>query len=1307
LLENTGNYVSIHSWDSDAPPVQDIPIATCATAHTFPDGTTIILVFNQALFLGDAHENSLICPNQLRCNGIMVDECPRHLANGSKTTHSIHVHEDEMTIPLEMDGVISYFSCHKPTKQELRTCERIEMTSPDEWDPKSLDFNRNERKLNVLGTQSRGLMAFDYEHETEKVIEKLDPVYSASHFIKAISRIYKVVSEKTRNAISADNLASIWGIGLDAAKATLNVTTQSFIRQGVKPMEQRYRTAHRQFFYDQLNDRFYADVMFSTHKSLSGNTCATVFVNGSKCSYVQPMEKKSETPEALQNFYDDIGVPNHLHTDGGGEFTGKRWKKVRITGGICKQTTTEPHSPWQNAAEMEIKELKKQVARLMKRSRCSPRLWDYAITYVSQIRSRTAFGTRKQKSRTGYEIVTGNTPDISEWAEFQWYQPVWFYDNTESWPTQQKKLARWLGVSHRVGQAMCYFILMPTGRVISRTSVHSPTPAELETQEFKNRLSEYDRNVKERIDGQGHTLTGDWQGTEKDVFFEYDDNEPEPAISDPDWTRKEADDYTEETFDNLVSAQVQLPFGGEMKRGTVANRKRDNNGNPLGMRHENPLLDSRVYEINFDDGTVGEFQANMIAENIFAKVDSDGNEHVIFDEIIDHKKDNSAVTIENMYLPSGDGSNPKLRRTTIGWKLCVQWKDGTTSWIPLKELKESNPVETAEYAVANKLDQEPAFVWWIKDVLKKRDRIIKAVKSRYLRRTHKFGIEIPKTVREALELDKTNGNDYWRKAIEKEMKNVMPAFKFTDNVDGKETIGLQKIKCHMIFDVKMDFTRKARFVAGGHMTEPPASITYSSVVARDSVRIAFMLAALHEVDVLAADIGNAYLNAPCREKVYCMCGPEFGPNEGKTALIVRALYGLKSSGAAWRAHLAQTMHDIGFKPTRADPDVWIRPAIKPDGYKYYEYVLIYVDDILCCSHKAKDIMDTLAGLYRLKEDPKTGKKYDKPTRYLGANLCEYKLDDDMNTYWSISAEEYVKEAVRNVEAELDKVGMKFNSRIQGPMATGYKPELDVTPLLDPGRANYYQNLIGILRWSVELGRIDIHYHVAVLSRYLAAPREGHLEQVFSIFAYLKRHLTYKLVMDSTPVTWDEKKFPKHNWDDFYPDAAEQLPPNMPEPRGKSVQINCFVDADHAGDVVSRRSHTGIILYVNRAPIIWYSKRQNTVETSTFGSEFIAMKIATEMIEGLRYKLRMFGVPIDGPANVFGDNQSVITNASVPESPLKKKHVAICYHRVREACASDTIRIAKEKSETNLTDILTKNVPRPQHKYLAELILRYS
>ena len=309
----------------------------------------------------------------------------------------------------------------------------------------------------------------------------------------------------------------------------------------------------------------------------------------------------------------------------------------------------------------------------------------------------------------------------------------------------------------------------------------------------------------------------------------------------------------------------------------------------------------------------------------------------ILDEIIDYRK-NAAVAIsdDDRYIIGANG-NRHPRQTTKGWELCVLWKDKSTSWVALKDLKERSPVKVTEFAVANGIANEPAFSWWIKDALKKRDRIISAVKTRYLKRAHKFGIRMPKTVQEALQIDRETGTDFWRKAIQKEMKNVRVAFKFLDTGE-RVPIGYKWIECHLIFDVKMDFTRKARFVAGGHMTDPPSTLTYSSVVSRDSVRIAFMLAALNDVDLLAADIGNAYLNAPTRERVYTTAGLEFGAElQGQSVLIIRALYGLKSSGAAWRAHLAGTLQSLGFNSCLADPDVWFRAATKPDGFEYYDY----------------------------------------------------------------------------------------------------------------------------------------------------------------------------------------------------------------------------------------------------------------------------------------------------------------------------------------------------------------------------------
>ena len=115
----------------------------------------------------------------------------------------------------------------------------------------------------------------------------------------------------------------------------------------------------------------------------------------------------------------------------------------------------------------------------------------------------------------------------------------------------------------------------------------------------------------------------------------------------------------------------------------------------------------------------------------------------------------------------------------------------------------------------------------------------------------------------------------------------------------------------------------------------------------------------------------------------------------------------------------------------------------------------------------------------------------------------------------------------------------------------------------------------------------------------------------------------------------------------------------------------------------------MFLFVQNAPIIWFSKRQNTVEAATFGSEFVALRICKELIVALRYKLRMFGVPIEGPTNVFCDNRGVVRNASIPESTLMKKHNAINYHAVQEAAAAGIIRVGKEDGETNIADLLTK------------------
>ena len=162
-----------------------------------------------------------------------------------------------------------------------------------------------------------------------------------------------------------------------------------------------------------------------------------------------------------------------------------------------------------------------------------------------------------------------------------------------------------------------------------------------------------------------------------------------------------------------------------------------------------------------------------------------------------------------------------------------------------------------------------------------------------------------------------------------------------------------------------------------------------------------------------------------------------------------------------------------------------------------------------------------------------------------------------------------------------------------------------------------------------------------------------------------------------------------DWTEFYGDVWEEDPPDMPEPLGKPVYINTFVDADHAGNVVTRRSHSGIMIFVNNALIKSFSKRQNTVESSTYGSEMVAMRLERDFIVEMKIKLKMFGVPIGGPANVYCDNKGVVSNTSISESTLTKKHNSINYHVIREAAAAGILRVAKENTLSNLADVLTK------------------
>ena len=325
-------------------------------------------------------------------------------------------------------------------------------------------------------------------------------------------------------------------------------------------------------------------------------------------------------------------------------------------------------------------------------------------------------------------------------------------------------------------------------------------------------------------------------------------------------------------------------------------------------------------------------------------------------------------------------------------------------------------LETARYAINNRIDKEPAFIWWVPNAMKKARHIVSKVKSKYWERTHKYGIRIPKTVQEAYAIDAENGDSYWTEVIREEVAKIKGAVR-VHNGPVEKLIGYQKITGHIIFDIKLGegFRRKARYVGDGHKTKTPSSVTYSSVVARDSVRILLMIAALNDLDIEGADIANVYLTAPCREKVWIRGGIEFEDLAGEILIIEKALYGLKSSGAAFRAFLAETFDNMGFTSSVADPDVWMRPNCKCDGEEYYEYIVCYVDDVLGISHDAVGLMKEIQKDFRFKKD-----KIEPPKMYLGAYLEEKVLNG--KNVWTMCSKDYVKLAVENIQERLKKDG---------------------------------------------------------------------------------------------------------------------------------------------------------------------------------------------------------------------------------------------------------------------------------------------
>ena len=319
-----------------------------------------------------------------------------------------------------------------------------------------------------------------------------------------------------------------------------------------------------------LNTTFYTDTLFAKCKSIIGNTVAQVYTDGQGFVHVDPRTSKALAGLTLDTLTETVGVPNKIIYDGAQEQIGpnshfqKSMRKHRIQG-----HQTEPYSQWQNRAEDSVRELKRRWKRRMIKRRAPKRIWDFGFVYEAEILSRIARG---RDGRTGIERITGDSCDISEWVDFEFYDLCWYWDTPHD--SENPKIGRWLGVSHRVGSAMCYWVLNNEGNVLSRTTVQHVTRDEIANPEIMQMIRDYHGQLESIIGNDQYVSTD----SEFDQFINEDVPDPNEDIYDRlrgmgneepylGYDIPEVDDFiadsderdSEDVYDSYLGAEILLP----------------------------------------------------------------------------------------------------------------------------------------------------------------------------------------------------------------------------------------------------------------------------------------------------------------------------------------------------------------------------------------------------------------------------------------------------------------------------------------------------------------------------------------------------------------------------------------------------------------------------------------------------------------------------------------------------------------------------------------------------------------------------
>ena len=1288
--------------------VKDLRIGTGAgmvMTHVGP----IIIIMHQYAYYGKG--KTIHSCGQWEHHGNAIDDRSRNVGGKQRV-----VTKDGYVIPLQVRNGLPYIDMRPPTDDEMKTLPHILVTSDMPWDPKILDHEQDISTMDDLPSDpiSAHDSPFDaqghYRHRSVYSLDIGDGTYLEMEFEDYVDTCVRSVHSSTRadhgeqggdhpdqdpdpNEDDGDPLDSalratdvrvrgqvmkindlrpyfLWQPN-DIIRRTIENTTQfGRITPDPLPYKVRFRTPYPAANVRRRNEAVSADTVYSDTPAVDGGETAAILYFGltSNLTTAHGIKNDDQFVNTLEDEIRRRGAMDKLITDSSIIETSKRVKDV-LRSLVISDWQSKPYHQHQNPVERRYQTVKRHVNTLMNYTGAPACTWLLALLYVCYVLNRTA--CEAINFAAPLAIATGQTPDISVLFQFKFWEKVCYATDDKlssgkkpSFPSDPgEKSGRFVGFAETVGDVFTYKILTDdTQKIIFRSEIRSAEPGNDQNLRIPPAPDEGEPTSKLSSPKE----TGEQEFLKSPNRFSFDDHgvyidgNGEPLGS----------AFKTFTPEELLHRSYLTPIDekGQRFRARILEKVFDPAAADGPMPQETP--ESVKFLVTYDHPdrddeliTYNEI-LNYIEEEIEASNDPDS---VVwrFTEIVAHEGPLNSTD------PSYKGSKYNVK---------VNWADGTSTYEPLSVIGADDPVTCALYAKKHGLLDEPGWKRFKRIAKNERKlaRFINQAKLRSKRETkrYKFGFEVPKSPQDALRIDQENGNTMWRDSMALELSQLMDYETFKDYGYGdKRPAGYKRIRTHWVFDIKHDGRHKSRLVAGGHLTDAPLEDVYSGVVSLRSIRLVLFIAELNQLEVWGADIGNAYLEAKTQEKVYVIGDQGFGDLQGHTLVIFKALYGLKSSGKRWHERLYDVLRELDFYPSRADSCVWMR-----DMGTHYEYVAVYVDD-LCIA-----MLDPAKFVTLLKTKYKFKIKGDGPISYhLG---CNFGRDKDNTLY--AEPRQYIEKMLESYERLF---GEAPQAHYRSPLEPNDHPELDESPILnEDGRAKYL-SLIGQLQWLVTLGRFDVMGATTTMARFRTEPRIGHLARLKRIYGYLKNR-TFKhgaIRFRTGPITHDLSKDVEYDWErTVYGPVTELKPKEAPPPRGPSVTTTTYCDANLYHDKITGRALSGVLHFVNGTPIDWYCKRQATVETATYGSEFVVARIATEQIIDIRTTLRYLGVDISGPSFLFGDNQSVVTSSTVPSSVLNKRSSALNYHRVREAIAAKILKFLHIPGKENPADILSKH-----------------